>query len=89
MNSMKEMNLNEMAKVSGGTYTDTGIAGVDAALRAAPKKSSKQIGHIPNGSNVTIVSASQYDEESRRHFVQVSYNGKVGWIAASFVGLPR
>lgn len=89
MENMKELNMEELEQVSGGVKSNTGIDGVDAALRKEARKSSKQIGHIPNGSDVTILSSSVYDSESRRHFVQVDYNGKVGWIAASFVGLPR
>ncbi len=89
MEKMQEMNLDELKQVNGGVTTNTGIDGVDAALRAEPRKTSKQIGHIPNGSDVEILSGSVYDSDSRRNFVRVDYNGKIGWIAASFVGLPR
>ena len=63
---------------------------MEAALRAGPSKSSKQIGHVPNGTVVDTVSdVLVYDEESGRHFVQVRVNGKVGWIASSIVGMKR
>ena len=89
MEKMQEMNLDELKQVTGGVTTNTGIPGVNAALRQEPRKLSTQIGSIPNGSDVTILSGSVHDSESGRNFVQVNYRGKIGWIAASFVGLPR
>ena len=87
----KELNLNEMEQATGGAgrTVNTGMSGVNAALRAQPRKSSKQIGSISNGTQVNILSGLVYDPESGRNFVQVSANGKIGWIAASIVGLKR
>lgn len=69
---------------------NTGVDGLDAALRAEPRKASKQIGHLPNGTVVTTVSDTlAFDPEAGRHFVQISASGKTGWIAASIVGFPR
>ena len=51
MDNKKELNMEEMNKVAGGVWREinTGVSGLDAALRAEPKKSSRQIGHIANG----------------------------------------
>ena len=69
---------------------NTGVQGLNAALRLEPRKSSKQIGSIPNGERVeTVTDALIYDPEARRNFVMVSWNGKVGYVASSIVGLPR
>ena len=92
MDQMNELNMEQMEQVSGGTWhtVNTGVSGLDAALRAEPRKSSRQIGHIPNGVSVDTVSDQLvYDGESRRHFVQVMVNGKTGWIASSILGMRR
>ena len=89
---MTELNMNEMAKVNGGANhtVNTGVSGLNAALRAEPKKSSKQIGSIPNGTHVdTVTDQLVYDPVAGRHFVQVNWNGKTGWVASSILGLPR
>ena len=88
----EELNLEAMEQITGGVQrtVDTGIEGVNAALRAEPRKSSKQIGSIVNGTKVDTVSdVPVYDAESGRNFVQVRVNGMTGWIAASIVGLKR
>ena len=88
----KELNMNEMENVTGGVRctVNTGIPGVDAALRADSRKSSRQVGHLPNGTMVDVRPETIVrDAESGRNFVQVSVNGKDYWIAASLVGLPR
>ena len=33
---------------------NTGVDGLDAAVRAEARKSSKQIGHLPNGTKVSL-----------------------------------
>ena len=89
---MSELNLNQMEKVTGGVMrtVNTGVDGLNAALRAEPRKASRQIGSIPNGIQVdTISDKLEYDPQSGRNFVQVTFNGKTGWIAASILGLPR
>ena len=90
--SNHELSLNEMGTVSGGIWhtVNTGIVGRDAAMRAEARKSSKQIDHIPNGTLVdTISDQLVWDPVEKRHFVQISYNGKTGWVASSLVGLKR
>ena len=85
----RELNLNEMAQVTGGVHrtVNTGVSGLNAALRADASKGSKQIGSIPNGTVVdTIDDRLVYDPVSQRNFVQVTFNGKTGWIAASILG---
>ncbi len=93
MDHMKELSPEQMEQVTGGVLrtVDTGIDGLDAALRAEARKSSKQIGHVPNGTIVdTVTDQLVYDKEAGRHFVQVKLtNGQVGWIASSILGMPR
>ena len=92
MDNKKELNMEEMNKVAGGVWREinTGVSGLDAALRAEPKKSSRQIGHIANGVMVDTVSDKLVlDEVTGRHYVQVNYGGKIGWVASSILGLPR
>ena len=87
-----ELSMEQLEQANGGVYhtVNTGIEGVDAALRADASKSSRQIDHIPNGTVIdTITDQLYYDPVSNRHFVQVVYNGKVGYIASSIVGLRR
>lgn len=89
---LNELKIDELEQVTGGVWrtVNTGVAGLDAAVRAEPRKSSRQIGHIANGTQIdTTGDNTEYDPESGRHFVQVTFNGKVGWIAASILGLPR
>ena len=89
---MNEMNLNEMEQVTGGAnhQVQTGVRGLDAAVRAEAKKSSRQIGHIPNGVMVNTVSDTLvYDPESERHYVEIYFNGGTGWVASSILGLRR
>ena len=89
---MNELNLNDMEQVTGGVgrTVNTGVQGLNAALRLEPRKASKQIGSIPNGSHVdTIDNVLHYDPAAGRNFVLVSWNGKVGYVASSIVGLPR
>ena len=89
---MKELNLEDLNQVSGGVWrtVNTGIPGVNAALRAEARKKSAQIGSIPNGVEVdTITDELFWDPVEKRHFVQVSYNGKIGWVASSIVGMKR
>lgn len=88
----RELNLNEMAQVTGGVHrtVNTGVSGLNAALRVEASKGSKQIGSITNGTIVDVDDSKlTYDPVSRRNFVWVTWNGKSGWIAASIVGLPR
>ena len=87
-----KINMNELEKVTGGVSrtVNTGVDGLDAALRADSRKGSKQIGHLPNGTVVdTVNDTLVYDSDSGRHFVQVTYNGITGWIASSILGLKR
>ena len=87
-----ELSMEEMDRVSGGVWrkVNTGVQGLDAALRAEARKASRQIGHIANETMVdTVTDQLVYDPDSGRNFVQVTVNGKTGWIAASIIGLPR
>ena len=92
-NTRKMLNVEEAAQVTGGVQRkiNTGVVGLDAALRKEARKGSKQIGHIPNGTIVdTITDELVYDPESGRNFVQVLLDdGRTGWIAASIIGMKR
>ena len=89
---MSELNLNQMEQVTGGVWrtVNTGVSGLNAALRIGPGKNTKQIASLPNGTQVdTVTDQVVYDSVSGRNFVEVDVNGMRGWIAASIVGLPR
>ena len=92
MDKNNELNLEQMEQVSGGVWREvnTGEKGLDAALRESSCKSSRQIGHIPNGTMVdTVTDKLVFDEVSGRNYVEVRVNGKTGWIAASILGMRR
>ena len=89
---MSELNLHQMEKVTGGVWrtVNTGVSGLNAALRIGPGKNTKQIASLPNGTQVdTVTDQVVYDSVSGRNFVEVDVNGMRGWVAASIVGLPR
>ncbi len=92
-NNRKMLNAKESSQVTGGTHRkiNTGVDGLDAALRKEARKGSKQIGHIPNGTIIdTVTDELVYDPESGRNFVQVQLDdGRTGWIAASILGMRR
>ena len=89
----KELSMDQMEQVNGGVLriVNTGIEGLDAAVRKEARKSSKQIDHVPNGTIVdTVTDELVYDPVEGRHFVQVKLtNGKTGWIASSILGMKR
>ena len=97
MENMQELNMDAMAQAVGGVQRtiNTGIEGLNAAIRSGAGKTYRQIASLPNGTIVDTVSDKLvYDAESGRNFVEISYrdqNGKLrdGWVAASIVGLPR
>ena len=90
---MKELNQEELGQVSGGVWrtVNTGVEGLNAKLRNGPStKGTKQIASLLNGTQVnTLTDQVVFDPASGRNFVEVTVDGKVGWIAASIVGLPR
>ena len=92
MEEMKELKPDEMENISGGVWrtVNTGVSGLNAALRNGPSKRSKQIASLPNKTQVdTVTDQVVYDPVSGRNFVEVTVNGQTGWIAASIIGLPR
>ena len=95
---MNELSLNEMEQVSGGKSrtVNTGISGVNAALRKGPSKGSRQLTSIPNGTTVNTLNENNlvWDDVARRYFVEIEFydqNGgyHTGWVASSLVGLKR
>ena len=92
MEDMRELSAKELDNVVGGVCrtVNTGVQGLNAALRAEPCKSSRQIGSISNGTIVDIYTDElKYDPVSHRSFVKIWCNGKTGWVFSSLVGLPR
>ena len=93
MEEMKELNVNDLDRVAGGVWrtVNTGVPGQNAKLRNGPStQGTKQIASLPNGTQVdTVTDETVYDPVSRRNFVEVTVNGKTGWIAASIIGMPR
>ncbi len=88
----RELNMEELDQVAGGTWrtVNTGVPGLDAAVRSGHGKGYGQIGHISNGTQVNTVSDELiYDAASDRYWVEVEFNGGTGWMAASLVGLKR
>ena len=91
-NNMREVSLEEMDQVSGGVYrtVNTGMANVKAGLFQKASKKSKKIGSIPNGTVVDTTSdALIWDPDTNRHYVEVNYNGKTGYVASSMLGMKR
>ena len=76
MENMKELSMETMEQVTGGVQrvVNTGIDGLNAAVRQSASKSSRQISSLPSGPIVDTVSDElMYDKDS----------------AASIVGLKR
>ncbi len=88
-----EIGLEAAEQVAGGRWrtVNTGVAGLNAALRSGPSLKSKQIDSLPNDEQVdTITGILVKDPNSGRNFVQVkTTTGKTGWIAASIIGMKR
>ena len=92
MKEKRALNPDEIENVTGGVWrtVNTGVSGLNAALRNGPSKGSKQSASLPNKTQVdTVTDQVVYDPVSGRNFVKVKVNGQTGWIAASIVGLPR
>ena len=92
----EELSLDTMDRIAGGVErtVNTGCD-LNAAIRMAPAKKSRQIASLVNGTVVDTVSDQLfYDPEAGRNFVEVYFTDKdgkrkSGWIAASIVGLKR
>ena len=94
MTDFEELSLDMMEQVTGGKarITNTGTAD-NAAVRNAPGNG-KIIASLPNGTRVDTIGSPVYDSATDRNWIQVRFttsrgNEKVGWIAASIVGLKR
>ena len=76
MADMRELNMNEMEQATGGVYrtVNTGVPGLNAAVRSGPSKGSKQIASLVNGTLVDTVSDRLiWDEAAGRNFVEVTF----------------
>ena len=97
MENKQKLSIEETEQITGGVQRtiNTGIDGMNAAIRSGAGTSYGQIASLPNGSIVdTITDELYYDPISNRNFVQITYVDKygksgTGWVAASIVGLPR
>ena len=97
MDNRQELSLEAMEMVTGGVKrtVNTGIDGLNAAIRAEASKASRQIASLPTGTVVDTVTDQTFrDPQSGRNYVQITFtdkngNSATGWIAASIVGLPR
>ena len=97
MEKKQELSIEAMEQVVGGVNRtiNTGVEGLNAAIRSGAGTSYKQIASLPNGTVIdTVTDQLIYDPISNRNFVEIHYvdkNGKsgTGYVAASIVGLPR
>ena len=93
----RELSLDEMNEVSGGTerVIQTGVSGLNAAIRQGPSTGTKQIASLTNGTKVeTLTDILEWDDEAGRYFVEISFIDKygkerTGWVASSIVGMRR
>ena len=95
MENTRELNLEELDRVTGGDNRTINTGTDDnAAVRSGPAKSYRQIASLTNGTVVNTVGGLIYDAVSGRNFVQIEFtdrsgNRKTGYVAASLVGLKR
>ena len=96
-NNKIELGLDAMEQVTGGVVRtiNTGIPGQNAAIRNGASVNAGWIASLPSGTQVdTVTDKVVYDPASGRNFVEINFtdkngNARVGWVAASIVGLPR
>ncbi len=88
MADMKELSMNELDQVIGGSYVHTGTDD-KAQVRMGPESGWKRLVSIPNGTTVTRTGGREYNSEKKRYFVSISftYGGITysGWMAESMV----
>jgi len=94
MTDFEELSLDMMEQVTGGKVRliNTGTE-QNAAIRNAPGNG-KIIASLPNGTRVDTIGSPIYDSGTDRNWIQIRFttasgNVKVGWIAASILGLKR
>ncbi len=93
MTEFVELNLDEMANVTGGRLV-TINTGTDqnAAIRNAPGNGDI-IASLKNDTIVDTVGTPVYDSGTDRNWIRVKFKKKgktrTGWVAASIVGLKR
>ena len=89
-----ELSDAELEAVTGGTSVNTGSSSNAGVWKKFEDIASKKANYsVPNGTDVVILGAPQYNSAKGRNYVQVQfeYKGKTkkGWIAASIVGMGR
>ena len=87
MEEMRELNLEEMEMVSGGSrrkvYTGNER---NAILWNSPTAGHIQIGSVTNNTIVEVIGGPVEDFASGKSYVEVIVNGTYGWMAASILG---
>lgn len=93
-NGIRELSIDEMENVTGGTEIDTGMDGNAGVWKRFEDIATKRADYsLKNGTDVTILGASRFNEVKKRHYVEIQFKSKgkfkKGWVAASIVGLKR
>lgn len=93
-NGFRELSIDEMENVTGGTAVDTGMAGNAGVWKRFEDIANKRADYsLENGTDVKILGDSRFNEVKKRNYVQIQFKSKgkfkKGWIAASIVGLKR
>lgn len=95
-NGVTKLSMDALENVIGGVNRtiNTGVDGLNAAIRIAPGKGNKQIASLVNGTTVNTLTDPIYDQASGRNWVQIEFTDKygqlqTGWVAASILGYRR
>ena len=93
-NGIRELSIEEMENVTGGTNIDTGMDSNAGVWKRFEDIATKKADYsLKNGTDVTIIGTPQFNNVKRRNYVEIQFKskGKIkkGWVAASIVGLKR
>ena len=92
MNAM-ELSLDELEGITGGNTVNTGAGNAGVWKKFEDIATQQARYSLPNGTDVAVIGAPQYNEAKGRNYVKIQFTRKgkptKGWIAASIVGLGR
>ena len=93
-NGFRELSLEEMENITGGTEVDTGMDSNAGVWKRFEDIANKRASYsLKNGTDVTIIGVPRFNDVKKRHYVEIQFKskGKIkkGWIASSIVGLKR
>ena len=94
-NYVKELSLDELEAVNGGTAVINTGTSQNAGIWKKWENiaSGKASDSLENGTKVEVMGSPRYNEAKGRNYVLISYLKKgllkQGWVAASIVGLKR